>query len=145
MVGTYEDITDLQARYRFHDVLQRVLNGNWEPAPERWEARRESMRSLFSKAQQFTFQPVLQVSPEASLIAPALSRPCDPKDKTVYSAMANAFSLLVARMAPDAPQVKELTVFDKFDARTNENYGPRRFTSLVVDAGIKNLEKPRKD
>jgi hypothetical protein len=49
--------------------------------------------AALSKAQSFTFMPAFQVDPAAELIAPALSRPFDARDKTVYSAIANALSL----------------------------------------------------
>ena len=60
------------------------------------------MRSLSAlrKAQTFTFQIGFQVDLGAEFIAPALSRPYDPKEKSIYAAVANALSLLIARMAP---------------------------------------------
>jgi hypothetical protein len=41
LIGCYDENMDLQARYRFHEIIERVLGGNWEPAAP-WEARRES-------------------------------------------------------------------------------------------------------
>jgi len=46
------------------------------------------------------FRLELKVSPEATLIAPALGRPYDPKEKTVYSAIVNALGLMIDRIAP---------------------------------------------
>jgi hypothetical protein len=88
-----------------------------------WEAMRESMLTVFSQAQSFTLEPKLKVSSEAALIAPALSRPYAPKDKTVYSAVANALSLLIGCIVPgqnDAPLPKFKTncAFDPRDRST---------------------------
>ena len=103
LLGCYEDI-DQSAEWNLAAVVTEALPGEWHPAAVPIEARRESVLSALSKAQTFTFQPAFQVDPDAELIAPALSRPYDPKDKSVYAAVANALGLLISRMAPGEPQ-----------------------------------------
>jgi hypothetical protein len=58
------------------------------------------MLTLLSQVERFTFQPKFQVSPEATLIAQALSRPADLK--TVHGAVQNALSLVIDRISPNA-------------------------------------------
>jgi hypothetical protein len=92
------------------------------------EGRREIMLSALSKAQTFTFQPAFQVDPSAELIAPALSRPYDPKDKSVYAAVANALSLLVARMAQGQSNgpLPKIPVNMNFNALDRSTWAGRR-------------------
>jgi hypothetical protein len=103
-----------------------ALPGDWYPATVPIEARREALLSVLSRAQTFTFQPAFQVDPGAELIAPALSRPYDPKDKSIYAAVANALSLMVFRVIQETPHVNEFKVHDQFDPLTGETIGEPR-------------------
>jgi hypothetical protein len=58
------------------------------------------MLALFSTVQRFTFTPQFQLSPEATLIAQAMSR--QPDLKTTYGAVQNALSLVIDRISPNA-------------------------------------------
>ena len=75
------------------------------------------MLSALTKAQAFAFEPAFQVDPEAKLVAAALSRPYDPREKTVYASAVNVLGLLIARIAPDAqkPELKSIKVNGVFD------------------------------
>ena len=61
------------------------------------------MLALLSQVESYTFRPKFQVSPEATLIAQALSR--QPDLKTIHGAVQNALSLVVDRIAPNAPPI----------------------------------------
>ena len=63
--------------------------------------RLDGVHKLLSSAEVYTFRPKFQVSNDAVLIAQALSRP--PDLKTVHGAIQNALSLVVDRIAPNAP------------------------------------------
>jgi hypothetical protein len=69
------------------------------------------MHALLNSVEHFTFQPKFQVSPDATLIAQALSRP--PDLKTSHGSIQNALSLVVDRISPNAPappkEVKMIT------------------------------------
>ena len=74
-----------------------------------WEGRRESMLALLSQVERFTFQPKFQVNPEATLIAQSLSR--QPDLETAHGSIQNALSLVIDRIAPNAPaQPKKVQV-----------------------------------
>ena len=77
------------------------------------------MLALFSEVTPFTFAPKLQLSPAASLLASALGRSWDAKDKSIYGALFNAFSLVVNRALPSRPAgpLKEIKVEMNFDPR----------------------------
>jgi hypothetical protein len=128
LFGCYNEDTDLQARYHFHEIIEQILGGEWEPAWAPFEARRESMFSMFSRAQSFTPEPKLKISPNAALIAPALRRSCSPRDRTVYSAVANAVSLLINRLTPnhtdELPQKLKPNI--NFFARDRKTWAGRR-------------------
>jgi hypothetical protein len=84
--------------------------------------------SALSKAQTFTFDPAFQVDPSVELIAPALSRPYDPRDKSAYAAVANALSLLIARMEAsrnDEP-LRKINVNKDFNALDRSTWAGRR-------------------
>jgi hypothetical protein len=118
ILGSYEDI-EQSAQWSLVQIVMDTLAGDWQPPAMPIEGRREVMLSALSKAQTFTFQPAFQVDPGADLIAPALSRPNDPNDKSIYAAVANALGLLVARMAEgqNNEPLPKITVNTRFDPR----------------------------
>jgi hypothetical protein len=123
LLGCYEDMEE-GAMWSLAAVVTEALAGDWQPAAVPIEARREAMLSALSKAQTFTFQPAFQVDPAgAEFIAPALSRPYDPKDKSVYAAIAKALSLLISRIEQNQnngplPKITVNTYFNALDRST---------------------------
>jgi hypothetical protein len=115
LFGSYNDDIELQARISLAAIIEEILPGDWQPAEVPIEARREAMLLALQKAQGFTFKPSFQVSPGAALIAPALSRPYDPKEKSIYSAIVNALSLLVSRISLCAPSNEQIKVISNYD------------------------------
>jgi hypothetical protein len=59
------------------------------------------MLALLSQVERFTFLPKFQVNPEATLIAQSLSR--QPDLETAHGSIQNALSLVIDRIAPNAP------------------------------------------
>jgi hypothetical protein len=119
IIGTYDNSDlDMQSAYYLIRGVEEQIFGTWDPPMKPWAGRRETMTSLFSKVENFTHTPMLRVSPEATLVPPALSRPWDPKDKAVYAAIANAVSLCIDRIDPGRPKDEDQgKTFTKFDAR----------------------------
>jgi hypothetical protein len=83
--------------------LENIAPWNWQQPSLQWEGRRENMLALLSQVERFTFLPKFQVSNNAVLIAQSLSRP--PDLKTVHGSIQNALSLVIDRIAPNAPPI----------------------------------------
>ena len=67
------------------------------------------MHALLNSMEHFTFRSKFQVSSDVRLIARALGRPADLK--TSHGAVQNALSLVIDRIAPNAPaKPKEVKV-----------------------------------
>jgi hypothetical protein len=99
VIGCYnEEGLDLAVLQSLVLVIEETLGGTWDQASAPWEARREAMLTVFTDVKHFTLEPRLKVSPAATLVAPALSRPWDLRDKSVYGAVANALSLVIDRI-----------------------------------------------
>jgi hypothetical protein len=75
LLGSYDDNMDLLTVQTLHASLETIAPWNWQQPSLQWEGRRESMLALLSQVERFTFQPKLQVSNDAVLIAQSLSRP----------------------------------------------------------------------
>jgi hypothetical protein len=103
IMGCYEDLEPLQARYALVDAVTQILPGDWQQPSTPWEARYQTMLTILAQATPFSFAPKLQIDASASLLTAALARQLDPKEKTVYSAVGNALSLLLSRLA-DMPK-----------------------------------------
>jgi hypothetical protein len=78
-----------------------------------WESRRDAMLDVFGKAQPFTMTPALQINrTDARLLVEALSGRWsydnDRRDKrNLWYYVANAFSLLIGRISPNAPKLNQ--------------------------------------
>lgn len=121
LCGVFSDDVDKQAQWSLLEVLEELIPGNWQPAMTPHEGRKEMVTKALTQAQTFTFEPSFQVTDEAAeLIAPALSRPYDPRDRSVYASIANALSLMISAMEPGAkpePAKKLGGVAQNIDAR----------------------------
>jgi hypothetical protein len=93
-------LLELQTTYA---GLDEILKADWQQPTQLFEGRLDGVHKLLSFAEVYTFRPKFQVSPEATLIAQALSRP--PDLKTVHGAIQKALSLVVDRIAPNAPPI----------------------------------------
>ena len=89
--------------------LEEILKADWNQPTLLFEGRMGVVHALLNSVEHYTFQPKFQVSSDAVLIGQALSRP--PDLKTTHGAVQNALSLVVDRIAPNAPPVpKKVTV-----------------------------------
>jgi hypothetical protein len=110
------DDAEKQAQQNFIEVLENVIGGMWEPPMSPWESRRDAMLDVFGKAQPFTMEPALQINRgDARLLMEALSGrwnyDLDPRrKKSAWYYVANAFSLLVDRIAPGEAQANSYKV-----------------------------------
>jgi hypothetical protein len=98
LLGCYSDDMDLLTLQTLFASLETIAPWNWQQPSLQWEGRREAMLTLLSMVQRFTFTPQFQVSPDATLIAQALSR--QPDLKTTHGAVQNALSLVIDRIQP---------------------------------------------
>jgi hypothetical protein len=116
--GCHENVEET-AQVSLLQMVTDSLPGDWQPAMMPIEARRESLLAALSRARPFTFEPLFQIDPGAELVAPALSRQYDPRDKTVYSAVNNALGLLASRLSAriDFSNYKPPQTESKFDPR----------------------------
>src|SRR5215472_5970400 len=119
IMGCYGDDVDTIAQQSLVPILEDNLRGEWWPPELPLEVRKEDVLALFSEVTPFTFAPKLQLSPAASLLASALGRSWDARDKSIYGALFNAFSLVVNRALPSraAGPLKEIKVEMNFDPR----------------------------
>jgi hypothetical protein len=109
LCGCYDDSMGMLTIQTLVASLENIAPWNWQQPSLQWEGRRENMLALLSQVERFTFQPKFQVNPEATLIAQALSRP--PDLKTTHGVVQNALSLVIDRIAPNAPaKPKEIRV-----------------------------------
>jgi hypothetical protein len=105
LCGSYSDDMDMLSLQTLVASLESIAPWNWQQPALQWEGRREGMLALLSQVERFTFHPKFQVNPEATLIAQSLS--CPPDLKTVHGAVQNALSLMIDRIAPNAPAQPE--------------------------------------
>jgi hypothetical protein len=124
LLGAYEDVSDKQAQWNFADIVQTTLSGRWEPSQNPWESRRETMLDVIGKAVPFTFGPVLQISPDTRVLIDSLSgrwsyEKGQRDQRSVWWYVANAFSLVIDRIAPNrttaGPKPKVKKEFDVFE------------------------------
>jgi hypothetical protein len=119
LLGAYEDV-EQQNEFDLLQIVEDLLGGYWEKPLSKWEGRRDGVLDLIGKATPGTFQPSLQIDGTgAKLLIEALSGrwsyDTDRRDKrTVWYHVANAFSLLVATLAP-MPSNEEIKVISNYD------------------------------
>jgi hypothetical protein len=102
LFGGYEDISDAQLKSEIFLTAQEVLQGQWCSITKPWEHRRDSMLDTLTKAQAFTFRPIVQINPENTLpLSQALNsgryNERVQADRKGYHVV-NSFSLLLARL-----------------------------------------------
>ena len=120
ILGAFEKI-DGHTEWDLIQIIEDAIGGSWQTADSEWEARRDAVLDLIGKATPGTFQPSLQIDGTgAKLLIEALSGrwsyDTERRDKrTVWYHVANAFSLLVATMAPmpSNEQIKVISNYDK--------------------------------
>jgi hypothetical protein len=119
LFGCYSEDLDREAEFAMRQIIEEILPGEWDVALQPLEARREVMLATFSEVAPFTLLPKFKVSPDASLIAPALNRQWDARDKSVYAAVVNALSLVISRMTPrvDLSNYKPPVIESSWDPR----------------------------
>ena len=119
ILGTFEKI-DGRTEWDLIQILEDAIGGSWQTTDSEWEARRDGVLDLIGKATPGTFQPSLQIDGTgAKLLIEALSGrwsyDTERRDKrTVWYHVANAFSLLVATLAPTASNEK-IKVISNYD------------------------------
>ncbi|HXQ34215.1 MAG TPA: hypothetical protein VN843_09395 [Anaerolineales bacterium] len=120
LLGAYEDV-EQQNEFDLLQIVEDLLGGYWEKPLSRWEGWRDGVLDLIGKATPGTFQPSLQIDGiGAKLLIEALSGrwsyDTDRREKrTVWYHVANAFSLLVATIAPTVSneQIKVISNYDR--------------------------------
>jgi hypothetical protein len=116
--------------------LEEILVGEWWPAGSPWESRRDAMLDVLGKATPYIFTPALQIDPVAGrLLIEALSgrwsyeKEARRDRRNIWFHVANAFSLLVARMAQSSNNepLKKIDVNLNFNALDRSTWaGGRR-------------------
>jgi hypothetical protein len=102
IMGGYENTADLQLQSETYQAVQDTLGGEWTSISKSWELRRDSLRDTLTKAQPFTFRPILQFDSAGTIpLSQALSARSYEKagqaDKKSYY-LVNSLSLLLARL-----------------------------------------------
>jgi len=120
LLGSYEDSPEMEIRGRMHDAAVEVLGGQWISIWHKWETRLDQMRDALTRAQPFTFQPCLRISPvNTAVLSQALSsgRFTDkaPSEKKTFHIL-NTFTLVLSRAElwksqPKAPKPMRLPPF----------------------------------
>jgi len=120
ILGTFEKI-DGHTEWDLIQIIEDAIGGSWQTSEDEWEARRDAVLDLIARAAPATFRPALQIdSIDARLLIEALSGRWsfqnDRREKrTVWSHVANAFSLIVSTIAPTASseQIKVISNYDR--------------------------------
>jgi len=113
-MGGYEDNPNVEIRAKTHEAAVEILGGQWISIWHQWEVGVEQMREILTKAQPYTFQPVLRIHPLSTTpLSQALSngrfheKPQGKTEKKSYH-VANAFSLQIPRSELWKKMPKEL-------------------------------------
>jgi hypothetical protein len=120
--GTYPSDGDQQQQWNSQQMMEEALGGDWSPAYNPWESRKDSILDLLGKAVPGAFKPALQIDPtDARLLVDALSgRWTYEKNRrdtrTIWYYVADAFSCVVDRIGPGAPLApKKVTVLTAYN------------------------------
>jgi phage terminase large subunit-like protein len=94
---------DPRTQYELLEIINETLGGDWEPAANTWEIRREAILDLLGKSAPFAFTPALQISPGARLLIESLSgRWSYEKDRrdqrNIWYHVANALGLVIGSL-----------------------------------------------
>jgi len=101
LLGAYEDFPNVQLKSETFQAAREILAGEWASISKSWEIRRAAMLDILTKAQTFSFKPVVQFDPVGTVqLSQALTRGVYEKDKAEKKTyhVVNAFSLLLARL-----------------------------------------------
>jgi hypothetical protein len=102
IMGAYEDNADVDIRSQTYSTVQEVLSGSWTTITRPWETRRDKMLDTLTKAQAYTFKPLVQFDPmntrelSQALNSGRFSEKVLAEKKHYH--IVNAFSLLIARL-----------------------------------------------
>ena len=122
LLGSYEQ-TD---QWNLLEILEE-FGGTWEPSVNSWESRRDQMLDCLGKSLPYVFGPALTIDPvDGRLLIEALSgrwsyeKEARRDRRNLWWYVANAFSLVIDRIAPNAPKVspKPIEVHGRFDPRS---------------------------
>jgi hypothetical protein len=99
LMGSYEKDKDPQQDSEIYRTALDVLGGQWVSITKPWDVRRDSLLDTLTKAQPFTFEPVVKINRENTLpLSQALSSRFYDKAEKKHYYIANAFSLLLSRL-----------------------------------------------
>ena len=100
IMGGYEDM-DPEIKSEMHHAAQEILGGEWVTVSRPWEIRRNAVLDALTRAQPFTFRPIVQINPaNTTPLSRVLNRgvyekaQIENKDYHTF----NAFALLLSRL-----------------------------------------------
>jgi len=74
-LGAYEDFPNVQLKSETFQAAREILAGEWASISKSWEIRRAAMLDILTKAQAFSFKPVVQFDPVGTVqLSQALTR-----------------------------------------------------------------------
>jgi len=133
-LGAYEDLPNVQLKSETFQAAREILAGEWASISKSWEIRRAAMLDILTKAQAFSFKPVVQFDPVGTVqLSQALTRGVYEKDKAEKKTyhVVNAFSLLlraVGNMESEAKGYKVATTAALMDDRLVASCSPLGFS-----------------